>query len=78
MMQYVPEDGVYVYFRYDAKQTVMIVMNTAKATRKINLSRFEERTKGFSNYVDVVSKTSGSLADFELGSYKTVVYELRK
>jgi glycosidase len=78
MMQYVPEDGVYVYFRYDAKQTVMIVMNTAKTTRKINLARFEERTKGFSNYFNVLSRATGSLNDFELGSYKTVVYELRK
>jgi glycosidase len=78
MMQYVPEDGVYVYFRYDAKQTVMIVMNTAKTTRKINLARFEERTKGFSNYFNVLSRATGSLNNFELGSYKTVVYELRK
>ena len=27
MMQYVPENGAYVYFRYDNKQTVMCVMN---------------------------------------------------
>ncbi|HEX8357767.1 MAG TPA: alpha-amylase family glycosyl hydrolase, partial [Segetibacter sp.] len=26
-MQYVPEDELYVYFRYDAKQTVMCIMN---------------------------------------------------
>ena len=78
MMQYVPEDGVYVYFRYDAKQTVMIVMNTSKSTRKINLNRFDERTTGFSNYYDVITKTTSLLKEFELGSYKTVVYELRK
>lgn len=78
MMQYVPEDGVYVYFRYDAKQTVMIVMNTSKSTRKINLNRFDERTTGFANYYDVITKTTSPLKEFELGSYKTVVYELRK
>jgi glycosidase len=78
MMQYVPEDGVYVYFRYDAKQTVMVVMNTSKTNKQINLARFEERTNGFSNYYDLLSKATGALTDFELGSYKTVVYELKK
>ena len=78
MMQYVPEDGVYVYFRYDAKQTVMIVMNTSKSTRKISLNRFDERTTGFANYYDVITKTVSPLKEFELGSYKTIVYELRK
>ena len=24
LMQYVPQDGVYVYFRYDDKQTIMV------------------------------------------------------
>ena len=32
-MQFVPQDGVYVYFRYDDKQTIMVVMNTAKENK---------------------------------------------
>ena len=75
-MQFVPEDGVYVYFRYDEKQTIMVVMNTAKEERKIKINRYNERTGAFKNYTDVVTKTKGALTDFNLGSYKTVVYEL--
>jgi len=78
MMQFVPEDGVYVYFRYDADKTVMIAMNTAKETKTINIGKFEERTKGFSNYYNVLTKTSGDLKDFSLDSYSTVVFELKK
>ena len=33
-MQFVPDNGVYVYFRYTDKQTVMIVLNTSKEERK--------------------------------------------
>jgi glycosidase len=55
LMQYVPEDGVYVYFRYDAKQTVMCVMNTNDTTKNIETARFEERLKGFSSGRDVVT-----------------------
>jgi neopullulanase len=47
LMQYVPENGVYVYFRYDARQTVMCIMNTNDKEMDIDMTRFEERTKGF-------------------------------
>ncbi|MBS1743976.1 MAG: cyclomaltodextrinase N-terminal domain-containing protein [Bacteroidetes bacterium] len=76
LMQYFPEDGVYVYFRYDDRQTIMVVMNTAKEEKKINMSKYTERTKEFTQYKDVITKSVGPLNDFSLGSYKTVVYEL--
>jgi glycosidase len=47
MMQYVPEDGVYVYFRYDDNQTVMCVMNTQEKPMTIDTKRFTERIKDF-------------------------------
>ncbi len=77
-MQFFPVDGVYVYFRYDNKQTVMVVMNTSKEEKTINLDRYDERTKGFTRYKDVIMKNTGVLSEFKLGSYKTVVYELLK
>jgi neopullulanase len=78
MMQYLPEDGVYVYFRYDAKQTVMVVMNTSKEEKKITFDKYAERTNGFTKYKDVISKNVNDIAAFTLGSYKTVVLELVK
>lgn len=47
LMQFVPENGVYVYFRYDDRQTVMVVMNTSDSEKELNLDRFKERTKGY-------------------------------
>ncbi|GAB2807445.1 alpha-amylase family glycosyl hydrolase [Ferruginibacter profundus] len=78
MMQYVPEDGVYVYFRYDNKQTVMIVMNTGKTDKKISFEKYTERTNGFTKYKDVLTKTESELKAFTLGTYKTAVLELFK
>ena len=46
-MQFVPEDWMYTYFRYDDKQTVMIVMNTSNDEKTIKPERFSEITKGF-------------------------------
>ena len=75
-MQFLPVDGVYVYFRYDPDQTVMIVMNTSKDEKKIKLDRYAERTGEFTQYKDVITKATGKLTEFNLGSYKSVVYEL--
>lgn len=54
MMQYYPIDGVYVYFRYDNKQTVMCVMNTNDKSVSVDLDRFSESTNGFISARSVV------------------------
>ncbi len=78
MMQFVPVDGVYVYFRYDNNQTVMIIMNTAKETKTIELKRFEERIKGFSKMRNILTGTVSEMRDLKLDSYRSGVYELVK
>lgn len=62
LMQFVPEDWVYTYFRYDDKQTVMVVMNTSKDERTIDPKRFEERTKGFTKGKDVIDASVKDLS----------------
>ena len=49
LMQYVPKDGLYVYFRYDNNQTVMCIMNTSDKGKEIDFSNYDERTKGFTS-----------------------------
>lgn len=60
-MQYVPVNGVYVYFRYDDNQTVMCIMNTDKNSATLNLSRFSERMNGFTKAYDVATGSTFSL-----------------
>jgi hypothetical protein len=55
MMQYVPQGSLYVYFRYDAKQTILCAMNTGNAPVTVDFGRFSERTKGFGQGVDVLT-----------------------
>ncbi len=55
LMQFYPVDGVYVYFRYDEKQTVMCVMNTNDKPMTIDLSRFSEMIKGHKSAYDVAA-----------------------
>lgn len=55
-MHYVPDNGLYVYFRYNEKQTIMCVMNTDTKERTIDFNRYAERTAGFSKAENVLSK----------------------
>ena len=78
MMQYVPEDGVYIYFRYDARQTIMVIMNTAKTDKIISFKKYAERTTGFTQTTDIITKTTTAINDITIGSYKTIVLELKQ
>lgn len=55
LMHYVPVDGLYVYFRYDSKQTILCVMNTGEKEKPIAFKDYLERTNGFSTAKDVVT-----------------------
>jgi neopullulanase len=47
LMQFVPENSVYVYFRYNEKDNpVMVVINTANDERTITTERFAEIIQG--------------------------------
>jgi glycosidase len=79
LMQYVPTDtGVYVYFRYDKKQTIMVVMNTAKEQKIISPDNYSERTKGFSKMKNIITGEVTLLKDFSVEAKGSGVWELLK
>jgi glycosidase len=80
LMQYIPENGVYVYFRYDNNQTVMCVMNTNEGPATVNLNRFSERVKDYTKALDVATGTVFNLENnaVTIGGKYLLVMELRK
>ncbi len=78
LMQYVPMDGVYVYFRYSDKQTVMVISNTGDKPAKIDTKRFDERTNVFGKAKNVITGETKSLNDIEVQPKESVVLELVK
>jgi len=77
LMQYVPNDGLYVYFRYDNNQTIMCVMNTSDKEKQVDMDKYEERTKGFNNAADVITNTVYS-SKFSIPAKRMWVLELKK
>ena len=78
LMQYVPYDGLYVYFRYDEKQTIMCVMNTSDKEQTVNTDNYEERTKGYNKVTDVLTRNTIFGNKITIPSKKMLILELGK
>ena len=79
LMQFLPQDGVYVYFRYDNKQTIMCVINTNADSKKINMDRFKEQIKDFTKAYDVATGVTFNLEpNLSVGGKYLLVMELKK
>ena len=79
LMQFIPQDGVYTYFRYTDTDCVMVIANNTKAEKKVDSTRFAERTDGFSSGVEVVSGAVVSdLKTLRVPPHTAWVVELRK
>ena len=76
-MQFVPDNGVFVYFRYDKTQTVMCMMNPEKESKKISMNRFAEMTSGKSKAIDVVSGATHDLNEITVPPKTVLVLELQ-
>jgi neopullulanase len=75
--QFLPADGLYVYFRYDDQHTVMCVINTSSSVKKLSLADYSERTKGFTKGKDIISGISVG-ENFEVAANGTMIIELSK
>jgi len=62
-IQYLPQNNVYVYFRFDNNKTVMVVINNNPKEQTLNLKRFAENLKGFTKGVDVLSGKNFNFTD---------------
>ncbi|UKT64091.1 glycoside hydrolase family 13 protein [Pedobacter mucosus] len=78
LMQFVPQDDVYVYFRYNenAKGTVMVVVNPTEKDKSVNADRFAEQTKGITSAKNIITGENVTLNEIKVPSKTTLVLEL--
>jgi neopullulanase len=77
-MQYQPKEGVYVYARYDKKQTIMVMMNTNEKVMAVDVTRYAASMKGYSIGKEVTSGMSVSLSSaIQIPAKTTYVLQLQ-
>lgn len=78
LLHFVPQDGIYVYFRYDAQKTIMVVSNTNKTTSTLNTARFAEGIKNHTTAMEVLTnQTIADLKTLTVPAQTTWVLELK-
>ena len=77
MKQFIPQDGIYVYFRYDQKNTVMIVVNNNDFDKEISLDRYSEMTSSFKEVKEIFTGSINEIKEMQKVPAKSVmIYEL--
>lgn len=75
---YIPENNVYVYFRFTDTKTVMVVVNNSDNNQTIKTNRFHENIEKFSTGKDILSsKTIDLKQDLTIESKSVLILELQ-
>ncbi len=79
LMQYIPSKGLYVYFRYDNKQTVLCALNSDTLSASIHFENYKERTQSFETAKDVITGSIYSLSEkMDIPARSIRILELKK
>lgn len=79
LLQYLPNNNVYVYFRYNEKESVMVVINNNPEAQEIDPSYFSEGIRDFSSGKDILSGENIELnAPFNVPGKTSMVIDLSK
>ena len=63
LLQYIPFDNVYVYFRYNDSKRVMVVINNNPNDQKLNMDRFSEGLANYKNGMDILTDSNLDLTE---------------
>ena len=78
-MHYLPDNNVYVYFRYNDTESVMVVVNNSKDKQTLKLDRFQESLGSYSSGNDVISGSNFELkSELSIDGKSSLILELKK
>ncbi len=79
LTHYIPENGVYVYFKEYKGNTVMVLLNNTSKIKNVDLSRFSESIRDNSKGRSVLTRQSwNSLNTIEVPAKSPLIIELFK
>lgn len=79
LMHYLPDNNVYVYFRYNDTESVMVVVNNSKDKQTVKLERFKESLASYSSGKDIISDANFDLkSELTIEGKSSLILELKK
>ncbi|MBS4012591.1 MAG: glycoside hydrolase family 13 protein [Bacteroidetes bacterium] len=78
LKHFVPQENIYVYFRYNDNETVMVIINSNEKNMELDMTRFAEATNGFSGAKDIITgKTFEGFKKWNIPAMTPMVLELK-
>lgn len=78
-LHFAPSNGIYTYCRYNATETILVILNKNTEAKTIDLSHYAEAIKGKTNAVDVLSGETLTLGkNLQVKARMATVLELKK
>jgi glycosidase len=75
---YIPENNVYVYFRYNEKESVMVVVNNNEEKQTFKTNRFAENLKNYKTAKEIFSEATFNLKnDISIDGKSVMILELK-
>lgn len=79
LLHFIPEGGVYVYFRILGDERVMVVLNNSNEPKTVETARFSEATGGFTTAFNILNGHQVTLSDgIKIDGKSALVFELKK
>ena len=79
MMHYIPQNNVYVYFRYNETETVMVVINNNPEKQTFTTNRFQENINNYKTGKDIFSNATFDMKnEISIEGKSVLVLELNK
>jgi len=76
MLQYIPQGGIYVYFRYDAQKTVMVILNSKDTDQTVSTERYSQGINGTLKARNVITGDTIDLPKLTVPGKTALVLEL--
>ena len=79
LTQYLPMDGIYVYFRHTNDKSVMVIMSQNKEDKNLDTNRFMENIQGYISMKNVMSdELISDLKTLKISANSFTILELQK
>ena len=78
LTHYCPENDVYVYFRYNETEKIMVIVNNNESATDFKISRYAESLNAKSTGTDVITGMNYNLtSDFSIPAQTALILELK-
>jgi len=79
LIHFIPHDGIYVYFRFNDQESVMVILNNNTESLNLDTARFRERLQGYNSGFEITgNKTINDLSHVELPPKSASIIELKE